>query len=99
MRFFVPAGAVFGFAYEFGMTWYVTWSPQAQAHVRPMVGPDVIIMSGFLGAFWGALLGAAAEAMSRTFSNRRRANAERVARQAAEASIAAPGVWPPPPQR
>lgn len=98
MKFFVPAGAVFGFAYESGMTWYGTWSPQALAHGHPMLGPDIIILAGLLGAFWGALLGAAAGAVSRVFGDRRRADAERIARQAAEASIAAPGVWPPPPQ-
>lgn len=100
--FFIAVGAVVGFVYEFGMTWYVTWSPQAQArHGQPMLGPDSLIIYGLIGAFCGGVLAAAIGTGYLKLRQRHIINTAELMRQIkeAESKEGQDRVWPPPPRQ
>ena len=98
MRFLFVSGLVVGFAYEAGMTWYAAWSPQVQVGNRPHFGPDVILLCGLIGAWWGGLLAAAVGAACQKIRERHRANMTKLMRQIAEEEKeAVQAVWLPPP--
>lgn len=80
------------------MTWYATWSPQVQVGNRPHFGPDVILLYGLTGAWWGGLLTATVGTAYRKIREQCGANMTQLLRQIeSEEEEAGQTVWPPPP--